>query len=61
MAFSVPKRNTSKWCGEEEEEGEEENVHLKTHATTRGMGKNTTLKWVLKFQIDIFVYLKKKH
>ena len=34
MAFYVPKRNTSYWCGEEGE-----NVHLKTHATARGMGK----------------------
>ena len=34
--FSVPNRkHISYWCGgEEEEEGEEENVHLLTHATT---------------------------
>ena len=44
--FSLPKRNKIWWCegGLEEEEGgegEEEKVHLLTHATARGVGKNS--------------------
>ena len=45
MAFSVPKRNRKLWCGEgEEEEGGGENVHLLTHTTARGVGKNVIEK-----------------
>ena len=44
--FLYLRETTSWWCegGEEEEGGEgEEKVHLLTHATTSGMGKNRTL------------------
>ena len=38
--FSVPNITKSWKCeGEGEERGEEENVHLLTHTTTRGVGK----------------------
>ena len=42
-------RETKSWlCGEEGEEEEEEgdNVHLKTHATARGMGNNTITNYL---------------
>ena len=39
MAFSVPNRNNKLEGGEE---GEGKNVHLKTHTTARGVGKNVT-------------------
>ena len=41
--FLYLRETKSWWCGEGEEG---ENVHLKTHATTRGMGKNVpSLGW----------------
>ena len=40
-AFSVPKRRKkSWWCEEEGDREGEEKVHLLTHATARGVGKN---------------------
>ena len=44
MVFYVPKRNRKLWCGEEEEEEGGENVHLLTHTTARGVGKNVIEK-----------------
>ena len=42
--FLYLRETKSWWCGEEEEEGEEgKKVSLKTHATTRGMGKKQPL------------------
>ena len=38
-AFSVPNINKKLEGGEEGQEGEGKNVHLKTHATARGVGK----------------------
>ena len=54
--FSVPKRNKIWWCeeGEEggEEEGGEEKVHLLTHATARGVGKNIGCTVLLSLSFD---------
>ena len=36
--MSVPKIDTSYWCGEGEERGEK--VSMKTHATAKDVGKN---------------------
>ena len=37
-------RETKSWWCEKGEEGEEEKVHLLTHTTARGVGKNTNDK-----------------
>ena len=54
-AFSVPKRNKKLVC---EEGGREEKVHLLTHATARGMGKNQDLKLIKMDQKYFFSTLK---
>ena len=59
-AFSVPNRNKKFEVGRrrrEEEEGEGEKFSLKTHATTRGVGKNNIFHGRVLRQFFFFLIL----